>query len=381
MLDEAGTRRRLRITERLPGRRIRVDGADVVDFASNDYLGLASDKRISAASQKAAAAHGFGGSAARLIAGNHPLHSELESAIAKYKRREAALLFSSGYLANVGCIPALAGKEDVIFADELNHASLVDGCRLARAEVRIFRHRDLDHLQSLLAESAGARRRLIVTDAVFSMDGDIFPLDDLVTIAKRHDAWTYVDDAHGTGVLGETGRGSAELFGVEAEIDVLMATLGKALGTSGAFVCGAQTLVDFLMNRARTFVFTTATPPSLSAAAIEAVRIAEADSSMRERLWENCDYLKKRVSQGELSRRVHLSDAAGHIVPVMIGDSADTTRIGAALLERGHLVGAIRPPTVPNGRARLRITLGADHTREDIDKLLTDLSTELASRE
>ncbi len=358
---------------------MRVDGADVVDFASNDYLGFASDKRISSAAARAITDHAFGGGAARLISGNHPLHAELERAIAKFKRRESALLFSSGYLANVGCIPALAGKEDVIFADELNHASLVDGCRLARAEVKIFRHCDLDQLQSLLAASAGSRRRLIVTDAVFSMDGDIFPLDELANIAKRHDAWTYVDDAHGTGVLGETGRGSAELFGVESEIDVLMGTLGKALGTSGAFVCGSKPLTEFLLNRARTFVFTTATPPSVSAAALEAVRIAESDSSPRERLWQNCDYLKKKIRGSALRGLVKLADSAGYIIPVTIGDSRATMKIGATLFERGHLVGAIRPPTVPIGKARLRITLGADHTRDEIDRLVSDLSAELTT--
>jgi 8-amino-7-oxononanoate synthase len=373
-LDAAGLRRKLRAIERIDGRVLRMDGADAVDFASNDYLGLAADARISAAVRAELDSSPFGGGAARLIAGNHPRHSELERELALYKHTEAALLFSSGYLANVGCIPALAGRNDVIFADELNHASLVDGCRLSRADVSVFRHCDLDHLRKLLAQPTAARRRLIVVDGVFSMDGDLFPLDELVAIADEHDAWTYVDDAHGTGVLGETGRGSAELFGVEGEIDVLMGTLGKALGTSGAFVCGSRTLIDFLTNRARSFVFTTAAPPAMSAGAIEAVRIAATDSTAREKLWDNCDYFQRAAAKSSLAARVRADKRAGHIVPIVIGESDRTMEIGQALLSRGFLVGAVRPPTVPLGSSRLRITLSAAHTHADIDAVIHELS-------
>jgi 8-amino-7-oxononanoate synthase len=388
-LEEAGLRRRLRITERLGGRRVRVDGSEAVDFASNDYLGLASDSRISAAAGAELAKSAFGGSSARLIAGNHPLHVQLERELARFKHAESALLFSSGYLANTGCIPALAGKDDVILADELNHASLVDGCRLSRAEVKVFRHCDLEQLDVLLAESSAARRRLIVVDGVFSMDGDIFPLDELVKVAKHHDAWTYVDDAHGTGVIGENGRGCAELFGVEGEIDLLMGTLGKALGTSGAFVCGSRTLTEFLTNRARSFIFTTATPPSLSAAALEALRIAETEPGLRQKLRNNCDHFRDTMLIGPLADRLKVNvrkepaerlGAAGHIVPVIIGDATLTMAVGTELLSRGHLVGAVRPPTVPAGASRLRITLGAAHTTDDIDTLLRDLAEVLRTR-
>lgn len=377
-LDDAGLRRNLRSVERIDGRCLRVCGVEAIDFASNDYLGLAADKRIAAAAEAELGRGPFGGGAARLIAGNHPRHAELEREIAEFKHAEACLLFSSGYLANIGCIPALAGKNDVIFADELNHASLVDGCRLSRAEVRVFRHCDLDHLRTLLAESSGARRRLIVVDGVFSMDGNLFPLDELVTIADRYDAWTYVDDAHGTGVLGETGRGSAEFFGVEGEIDVLMGTLGKALGTSGAFVCGSRTLIDFLLNRARSFVFTTATPPALSAASLEAVRIARNDSRLRESLWNNCDHFQRAAAASPIAHRIRIDRRASHIVPIGVGESALATDLGRALLNRGYLVGAVRPPTVPLGSSRLRITLSAAHTKRDIDALIADLSAELA---
>lgn len=380
LLDDAGLRRKLRTVERLDGRTVRVDGTKAVDFASNDYLGLATDARIAAAVNAKLKSSAFGAGAARLIAGNDPCHAELERELALYKHTEAALIFSSGYLANVGCIPALAGRNDVIFADELNHASLVDGCRLSRAEVKVFRHSDPDHLRALLRETASARRKLIVVDGVFSMDGDLFPLDELVAIADEHGAWTYVDDAHGTGVLGETGLGSAELFGVESEIDVLMGTLGKALGTSGAFVCGSRTLVDFLMNRARTFVFTTATPPALSAAAIEAVRIVATDPASRERLRDNCDHFHSAVGKSPLANRVRTDKRAGHIVPVVIGDSSVTMRIGQELLGRGFLVGAVRPPTVPLGSSRLRITLSAAHSHHDIESLIGELSAALERR-
>lgn len=350
-----------------------------MDFASNDYLGLASDRRLSGAAAAYLERGEFGGASARLIAGNSAPHSELEREIAHYKRSEAALLFSSGYLANVGCIPALADRGDVILADSLNHASLVDGCRLSRAEVKVFRHLDLDHLKTLLEQSAGARRRLIVVDAVFSMDGDIFPLDELVRLAGRFDAWTYVDDAHGTGVLGATGRGSAELFDVEGDLDVLMGTLGKALGASGAFVCGSAALVDYLTNRARSFIFTTATPPAVSAAAIESLRIATSDSTPRERLWANCDRARERFRDGPLAQRVRLSDRAGHIIPVVIGDASTTMRLGSAMLSRGYLVGSIRPPSVPPGESRLRITLSAAHSTDDMDGLVAALALELES--
>jgi 8-amino-7-oxononanoate synthase len=376
-LDSAGLRRRLRSIERLAKRRLRIDGKDVVDFASNDYLGLATDPRVAVAARAALTGRGFGGASARLIAGNDQLHDELEREIARFKRAEAALLFSSGYLANTGCIPALAGREDVIFSDELNHASLVDGCRLSRATVRVFRHLDLAHLKQLLEESGSARRRLIVVDGVFSMDGDVFPLDQLVLLAREHDAWTYVDDAHGTGVLGETGRGSAELYDVEGAIDVLMGTLGKAVGTTGAFVCGSRALVDLLTNKARSFVFTTATPPSNAAASLASLSILDSDSSPREALWNRCDYLRRAISGTSLEGRILVHDRAGHIIPIIIGDALETMRLGEALLARGFLIGAVRPPTVPEGESRLRITLSAEHSEGDIDALLRALSIEI----
>lgn len=357
---------------------MRVGGRPAVDFSSNDYLGLAVDPRLAEAAAVALRQAGTGAAAAPLISGHHPLHDELERALAACKGAEAALLFTSGWAANLGAIPALAGRGDAVYSDALNHASLIDGCRLSRAEPRIFPHADLDALEALLAADAGRfRRRLIVVDAVFSMDGDLFPLAALVRIARRYGAWTYVDDAHGTGVLGAEGRGAAERWGVEGEVDVVMGTLGKALGTAGAFVAGPAVLRDLLLNRARSFVFSTASPPALAAAALEALRIAHAEPWRRERLRANALRLREGLEQ---LGHPPPGEPDGHIVPVVIGPADATVRAGDQLRERGWLVGAVRPPTVPAGTSRLRITLSAAHTDEQVDGLLAALAEVLPGR-
>jgi 8-amino-7-oxononanoate synthase len=374
-LERAGLRRVMRSVQRRAGAEVAVDGRSAIDFSSNDYLGLAADPRIAHAATRALEEAGTGAGAARLISGNHPLHERLEREIADFEQAPAALLFPSGYAANTGTIPALVGRGDAVYSDALNHASLIDGCRLSRAEARVFPHRDVDALEGMLRADAGRfARRMIVVDGVFSMDGDLFPLDRLVEVARRHGAWTYVDDAHGTGVMGPTGRGTAERFGVDGEIDVRMGTLGKALGTAGAFVAGSERLREWLMNRARPFVFTTGAPPALAAATLEALRIAREEPWRRARLRENA----RRLRAG-LAALGHAApgEADGHIVPVRVGDAGETMRIGGALRERGFLVGAVRPPTVPPGGSRLRITLGAAHTAEQIDGLLDALRTEL----
>jgi 8-amino-7-oxononanoate synthase len=375
-LDRAGLRRSLRPVERLGGARVRAEGREMTDFSSNDYLGLAADPRLAEAARAALGRAGTGAAAARLISGSHPLHHALEREAAAFKRAGAALLFPTGYAANVGTIPALAGRGDAVYSDALNHASLVDGCRLSRAEVRIFPHGDVDALGEMLREDAGRfRRRLVVVDAVFSMDGALFPLDRLVETCRQHGAWSYVDDAHGTGVLGAEGRGSAEHWGVEGEVDVVMGTLGKALGTAGAFVAGSPTLRELLLNRARSFVFTTGTPPALAAAALEAFRIAREEPWRRDRLRENARRLRAGVAALGLPLP---GEADGHIVPVPMGEAERTVRVGAGLRERGFLVGAVRPPTVPAGTSRLRLTASAAHTPEQVDALLAALRVVLA---
>lgn len=374
-LGRAGLRRTLRPVHGRTGAHVVVAGQPATDFSSNDYLGLASDPRVAAAVIAALDGDATGAAAARLISGNHPAHESLERDIARYKQTDAALLFASGYLANVGAIPALVGPRDAIYADALNHASLIDGCRLSRAEVRVMPHRDVDAFGAALAADRGRfRRRLIVVDGVFSMDGDVAPLDRLVELARDHGAWTYVDDAHGTGVLGAHGRGTAEHFGVEGAVEIVMGTLGKALGVAGAYVAGSRPLIDYLTNRARGFVFTTGTPPALAAAAAAAIRIARAEPERRDRLRA----VARRVRDG-LAALGHVCPGVpdGHIIPVAIGEAGETIRVGAALSGRGFLVGAVRPPTVALGTSRLRITASAAHTDAQVDGLLEALGATL----
>lgn len=374
-LERAGLRRTMGMVEHRHGAEITLDGTSAIDFSSNDYLGLAGDPRLAGAAAALLQRDSTGAAAARLISGNHPAHAALEFELARFKHAEAALLFASGYAANVGAIPALVGRRDVVYTDALNHASLIDGTRLSRAEVRTFPHRHLPSLRQMLADDTGKfRRRLIVVDGVFSMDGDLFPLDELVPLAREFGAWTYVDDAHATAVLGPNGRGTPEHFGVEGEIDVVMGTLGKALGTSGAFIAGSTTLIEHLLHRARAFVFTTGSPPALAAATLEALRIVRREPWRRERLRENARQLRRGVAEMGWTPG---GDAEGYIVPLVIGGTEETMRIGGALRQAGYLVGAVRPPTVPLGTSRLRITLSAAHTPEQVDGLLRTLRSVL----
>lgn len=380
LLERRDLRRRLRTVEQRHGAKVRLaDGTTAVDFASNDYLGLAGDPALAGAIAAAAGDESAGAGAARLISGNGAAHDRLERELARFKGAEAALLFGSGYMANCGALPALAGTEDVLYSDALNHASLIDGCRLSRAARHVFPHADLDALDAMLRADAGRfRRRWIVIEGVYSMDGDLFPLDRAVELARRHDAWIYLDDAHATGVLGASGRGSAEHWGVEGEIEVTMGTLGKALGTAGAFVAGSGPLRELLLNRARAFVFTTGAPPVLAAAALAALRIAREEPARRERLHDNV----RRLHEGLRARGIELpAGLAGHIVPVLVGGAAETMRVGGELAERGWWVGAVRPPTVPEGTSRLRITLSAAHEPAQIDGLVEALAERLAAVE
>jgi 8-amino-7-oxononanoate synthase len=372
-LESQGLLRSLRRVDRRSGAIIHIGSRSYVDFASNDYLGLASDDRIAAAAANALSANGVGSPASRLISGNYALHDELERRIASFKGTEASLLFTSGYAANLGAIPALIKKGDVVYTDTLNHASLIDGCRLSRAEVRIFPHRDIAALRRMLAADTGFRRRMIVVDSVFSMDGDLFPLDELAEVAEESGAWTYVDDAHATGVLGEHGTGSVEHFGVEGRIDAVMGTLGKAFGTSGAFIAGSKTLVEFLLNRARSFIFTTASPPAIAAATIEAIRIAQDEPWRRDKLRANAERLRSALSEF-LREHCFESTSSPHILPVIVGSSARVVQLGAELQNRGFIVGVVRPPTVPPGTSRLRISSSAAHTEEQVDALARHLT-------
>jgi 8-amino-7-oxononanoate synthase len=378
-LSREGLQSSFRVIERKADCRVVVGGREAIDFSSNDYLGLAADIRLAAALASALLDVPTGAGAPRLVSGNHPLHALLEHELAQFKRTEAALVFGTGYLASIGCIPVLVGAGDAVYCDELNHSSVVDAVRLSGAELRVFPHRGIEELNAMLRADAGKYgRRLIAVDAVFGMEGDLFPLDRLVELAREHAAWTYVDDAHATGVLGRTGRGALEHFGVEGEIDLVMGALSKGLGTFGAFVCGRKVVIDYLMNRSHAFISSTSSPPALAAAALEALHIAETDTRRRVRLHENAKRLWARLSRVVPSERLNTGpQTVKHIVPVMIGEPSRTRLLGDRLLERGFLVGAIRPPLVPRESARLRITVSALHTEADIDDLARATGEEL----
>lgn len=367
MLDDTHLLRRLRFVGQRAGARIVTERGEKIDFSSNDYLGLASDQRLVEAMAAGARHHGVGAAAARLISGHTPEHEALDRELAAWFGADRALSFSSGYAANVGIIPALVGRPDVIFADGLNHASVIDGCRLSRATVHVYPHADINALARLLEEHrATGRRAMIATDGLFSMDGDEAPLVEIVELARQFDAWTYVDDAHAVGIGGPGGRGTASGLGIAHEVDVNVGTLGKAFGVAGAFVYGSSTLCDFLLNKARSFVFSTGMSPGQCAAVREALRIADAEPWRRERLRANARAMRRALAASGVSA---LGDPDSYIVPVVIGDPERTMRVAAAVADRGYLVGAVRPPTVPAGTSRLRIAVSAAHAQSDIEGL------------
>ncbi len=365
-IKERGLYRSLRLIEGEQGPEVSSDGKRVVMLCSNNYLGLANHPRLKEAAIEAVKKYGCGSGASRLISGNMELHQELERRIAGFKHTEAALVFSSGYLCNIGVIDSLVGEGDVILSDELNHASIVDGSRLSRARVRVYPHKDLNVLEEELRRLKGCRRRLIVTDGVFSMDGDLAPLPGIVELAKKYKAITMVDEAHDTGVMGGNGRGCVEHFGLEGQIDVQMGTLGKALGSFGAYIAGGKELIDFLINRARSFIFTTALPPPVCAAAVAAIEIITQDHSLRNRLWENAKFLREGLSRMGLS----VGNSETPIIPIIIGESSTTMKACEILLQYGVYAQGIRPPTVPEGSSRIRTTVMATHNREHLTRAL-----------
>ncbi len=358
--------RRLSVVEQAEGPYVLVNGRKLLLMCSNDYLGLASHTALRDAARSAMERYGFGSGASRLVSGTNPLHHELEQRLALFKGTEAALVFNSGYAANTGVIPAVAETGDVILSDSLNHASIIDGCRLSKARVEVYRHGDMDHVESLLKANMSARRRLIVTDGVFSMDGDMAKLPDLVRLAEKYDAVLMVDDAHATGVLGKYGKGTVEHFGLVGRVPIQMGTLGKALGSFGAYVAGDRDLIDYLMNRSRSFIFSTALPPAICAASVAALDIVEQQPALREKLWKNRD----RFARGLLSLGLAIGPSETPIVPVMIGDTAKTNKAAEKLIDHGIYATAIRPPTVPEGSSRIRCTVMAPHDMPDIDKAL-----------
>jgi 8-amino-7-oxononanoate synthase len=355
-----GLHRRLRLVGGPQGPRVLLDGEEVLLLCSNNYLGLADHPEVREAAAEAALRWGAGAGASRLVSGNMEPHRQLEARLAEFKRCGAALLFGSGYLANTGTIAALASAGEVVFSDELNHASIVDGCRLARAETFVYRHGDLEHLAWGLCEARG-RGALIVTDGIFSMDGDMAPLPELLELARRHRCRLMVDEAHATGTIGPDGRGSIAAAGLSGEVDLVVGTLGKALGSYGAYVCASVETIDFLVNAARPFVFSTAPPPPSVAAAAAALELVSARRV--ERLRSNAAALRAALA----SEGLDTGASRTQIVPLEIGEAGPTMALCERLLEGGVFVQGIRPPTVPAGSSRLRFTVMATHDRAELE--------------
>lgn len=346
-------------------------------FSSNNYLGLANHPHVIAAVRNAVAQWGWGAAASRLITGHMSPHEQLESRIATFKGTQAALVCSTGYQANLAAIRGIAGPNDVVFVDKLNHASIIDACRGSGAVMRIFPHRDYAKLERLLDRSAEYRRRIIVTDSLFSMDGDFADLPRLVELKQRYDGLLCIDEAHATGVLGPHGRGAAELMGAEGQIDVTVGTLSKALGGIGGFVAASGEIIEWLINTAGAFIYTTALPPAACAAAMAALDIVEREPSRREHLLKLAATLRRELAD---VRGLNTGGSESQIVPLIVGDAAEAVRLADGLAAEGLLVLPIRPPTVPRGTARLRISLSCEHTPADVDRLLNALDRQRESK-
>jgi 8-amino-7-oxononanoate synthase len=360
-LRRAGLLRELRVIDSAQGPRVMLDSRSVLLLCSNDYLGLAAHPAVRDAAADAAQRWGAGAGASRLVSGNMAPHQRLEQQLAAFKGSQACVLFGSGYLANTGVIAALAGRDCVVCSDARNHASIIDGCRYARAETIVYRHADLDGLAHALRR-ADRRRAVIVTDAVFSMDGDVAPLEGILELARRHRARIVVDEAHATGVVGRGGRGLVAQLGLEREIDVVIGTLGKALGSYGAFACCDATLASFLVNRARTLIFSTALPPPSLGAALEALRILREDTTLVARLHTNARALRDELRANGLA----VEPGTMPIIPLIIGAPSAAMTLCERALERGIFAQAIRPPTVPDGTARLRLVATAAHDEAEL---------------
>ncbi len=371
-LKTRGLKRSLTVLEGPQGPRARINGKEVVVLCSNDYLGLANHPVVKEAAARAIGDHGTGAGASRLVAGTMELHIELEDRLRVFKNTEAALLFNSGWHANTGCIPALASRGDDIFCDKLSHASIIDGCILSRANLKRYPHGDMNALEGLLKRSR-ASRKLVITDGVFSMDGDIAPLDDILGLAERYGATLLLDDAHATGVLGRNGRGTLEHIGIDNPSVIQLGTLGKAFGSYGAFVAGGRRLIELVLNTARSFIYSTALPPAVCAASIKAIDIVEGEPERRERLLRNASL----VRDGLKKRGLDTLCSTTQIIPLVVGDAARTMEATRRLLDRGVFVQGIRPPTVPQGTSRLRITVTSEHSTDDLERAVETI-TEVA---
>jgi len=370
-LESLGIYRTLKTVDSPQGREITLEGKRVLNFCSNDYLGLANDTRIKKAALEAIEEYGLGAGASRLVCGNMGPHERLEADLARFKKTERALLFSSGYMANTGIISALMDHRSVVLSDRLNHASIIDGIILSRAKLMRYPHADMPALREILKNLPAAKRKLIVTDSVFSMDGDRAPLKEIVNLAGHYEAMVMVDEAHAFGVLGKRGSGLVEELGLEGQVDIQMGTLSKAAGSFGAYACGTKILCDYLINKSRSFIYTTAMPPLLAQASRVALQIIRQGDNLRRQLQLNANYLRAELD----TLGFDTMNSSTPIIPILVKDSLRAVAMSKQLLRQGIFVQAIRPPTVPMDTARLRLTVMATHTQDDLNQLLNALKT------
>jgi glycine C-acetyltransferase len=371
-LKRKGTYFHLRVLQDMQNPVCNYDGKQVINLASNNYLGLTSHPRLIEAALQATRTYGVGSGAVRTIAGTMRIHMELEEKIAAFKNVEACVVFQSGFAANAGTVSSILGKEDFILSDELNHASIIDGARLSRAKIKVFRHKDIAHCEELLRELENEPgRKLIITDGVFSMDGDIGPVDKLAALAERYGAIMMVDDAHASGVLGTNGRGSVDHFGCHGRVDVQVGTLSKAIGSLGGYVCGSRDLIDYLYHRARPFLFSTSHPPSVAASCIAAFDLLQSEPERIDRLWENTRYFKTELGRSGFDIGGLTTPASETpITPIIVGDGRVTMDFSKALFDAGVMATGIAFPTVQEGKARIRTIMTSEHTREQLDQAL-----------
>jgi glycine C-acetyltransferase len=376
-LKQRGTHFRLRILDDQQAAVCHYDGKQVINLASNNYLGLCNDRRLEEAAIAATRKYGAGSGAVRTIAGTMRIHMELEEKIAAFKKVEACVVFQSGFTANAGTVSSILGKEDFILSDELNHASIIDGARLSRAKIKVFRHKDVAHAEELLKEiQSEPGHKLLITDGVFSMDGDIGPVGALAQLAEKYGAIMMVDDAHASGVLGRNGRGSIDHFNAHGKVDIQVGTLSKAIGSLGGYVCGSRDLIDFLYHRARPFLFSTSHPPSVAASCIAAFDILESEPERIERLWSNTRYFKDQLTQVGFDVGGRTTPASETpITPIILGDGRATMDFSRALFDAGVMATGIAFPIVPEGKARIRTIMTSEHTRNQIDQALETITT------
>lgn len=365
-LRRQGLFREMRRVDGMQGPTVIIDGKETILLSSNNYLGLASHPEIINAQMQALERFGTGSCASRLISGNAILHETLERKIADFKDVESAIVFSTGYMANVGTISAIIGEGDLVVCDKLNHASIIDGVRLSNAMLRIYPHKNLERLEDILKKESSYKTRLIITDGIFSMDGDIAPLPELIKICQKYKAILMLDDAHATGVLGKNGKGTCEHFGIKDGIDIRMGTFSKALGNLGGYIAGSRILIEYIRNKARSFIYSTALPPAIVSGCIKAIEIVEKDSELRNRLWQNIEKFRDAL----LDLKFDTMGSKTQIIPVCTGDLASTMRASEFLFKNGVFAPGIRPPTVPKNKCRIRLSLMATHTKDHIDKVI-----------